>query len=91
MHLDEAYLGNQNTVTLGHTHGHAVSIFAQGAGSNGENLAFIELLDAGLWQKDAASSLGLGLDALDQNAVQERDEGLDGSDRGSLYRRGKSG
>lgn len=35
---------------------------------------------AGLCQEDAAGGLGLRLDPLDEDAIQEWDEGLDGLD-----------
>lgn len=84
---DSSYLRNQHTVTLSYTHRHANAIFAQGTGSNGEDLGLIELFDTGLGQEDAAGRFSLGLDALDEDAVQQGNEGLYRSDRGSLYRR----
>lgn len=84
-----AYLGNQYAVALSDAHRYTLAILAQGAGADGENLALVELLDAGLGQEDTAGGLGLGLDALDEDAVEQGDEGLDGSDRGSLYREEK--
>lgn len=79
-----AYLGDQNAVASSNAHGQAVTLLVEGAGANGNDLGLVELLDAGLGQEDAAGGLGLGLDALDQDAVQEGGEGADGADRGSL-------
>ena len=64
-------------VTNSNTHGQTLTISLQGTGANGENLGLVLLLDAALGQEDAGSSLGLGLDALDQDAVQEGSEVLD--------------
>lgn len=74
------YLGNQHSVANSNAHGDALAITVQATGSNGQNLGLVELLDAGLGQEDAAGGLGLGLDALDEHAVQERSEGTDGAD-----------
>ena len=80
------YLGDQDAVALLDAHGQAVALLVKGAGADGKDLGLVELLDAGLGQEDAAGSPGLSLDALDQDAVEERGEGADGADRGSLLR-----
>ena len=80
-----AYLRNQNLITSRNSHRHALAISINSTGSNSEDLGLVELLDARLGQVDAGGGLGLGLDALDENAVQKGDEGLDGADRGSLF------
>ena len=54
--------------------------------SNSEDLGLVELLDAGLGQEDAAGSLGLGLDALDEDTVKEGSKSSDGLDGGGLQR-----
>jgi hypothetical protein len=74
---DETYLRNQDLVTGGDTHGDAVAVLGQETGANGENLSLVLLLDAALGEEDARGGLGLGLDALDQDAVEEGSEALD--------------
>lgn len=74
------YLGNQHSVANSNAHGDALAITVQTTGSNSEDLGLVELLDAGLGQEDAASCLGLGLDALDKHTVQEGSESTDGAD-----------
>ena len=78
------YLGDQDAVTLLDAHGQAVALLVEGTGADGEDLGLVELLDARLGQEDAAGGLGLGLDALDQDAVEERGEGADGANRSGL-------
>lgn len=73
-------LGNQHSVADSNAHGDALAITVQATGSNGKDLGLVELLDAGLGQEDAAGGLGLGLDALDEHAVQEGSESTDGAD-----------
>ena len=74
------YLGDQDAVTNGDTPGQAVALLVKSAGSNSQDLGLIKLLHARLGQEDAAGRLGIGLDALHENAVQQRDQGSDGSD-----------
>lgn len=74
------YLGDQDAVANGDTHGQAVALLVKSAGSNGQDLGLVKLLHARLGQEDAAGRLGVGLDALHENAVQQRDQGSDGSD-----------
>ena len=78
------YLRNQHLVAGGHAHGHALAILVEGAGADSQDLGLVKLLDARLGQEDAAGRLGLGLDALHEHAVEEGDEGLDGTKRGGL-------
>lgn len=56
----------------------ALAIAVEGTGANGKDLGLVELLDGRLGKEDTAGSLGLGLDALDQDAVEQGSEGLDG-------------
>lgn len=74
---DATYLRNQNLVTSADTHGDAVSILGQEARANSEDLGLVLLLDAALGQEDARGGLGLGLDALDEDTVQEGSKALD--------------
>lgn len=77
-----AKLGNQDAVADGDAHGQTTAGLVEGAGADGNDLGFVELLDRGLGQEDAAGGLGLGLDALDEDTVQEGSEGTDGANRG---------
>lgn len=71
------YLRNQDLVTGVDAHGETLAILVKEAGANSENLGLVLLLDAALREEDAGGGLGLGLDALDQDAVQEGSEVLD--------------
>ena len=52
------------------------------AGADGEDLGLVELLDGSLGEEDAGCGLGFGLDALDEDAVEERRDAADGLDCG---------
>lgn len=71
------YLRNQNLVTISDTHRKALAILIKSTGANSEDLGLVLLLDAALREEDAGGCLGLGLDALDKDAVQEGSEALD--------------
>lgn len=71
-------LGDQNLVARLDRRSNALSIAVKGTGANSQNLGLVELLDGGLGEEDTAGGLGLGLDALDEDAVEEGCEGLDG-------------
>lgn len=71
------YLGDQNLVAGGDTHGKALAILVKGTRADSEDLGLVLLLDTALREEDTGGSLSLRLDALDQNAVQEGSEGLD--------------
>ena len=71
-------LGDQDLVAGLDGGSNALAIAVEGTGANGENLGLVELLDGRLGEKDAAGGLGLGLDALDQDAVEQGSERLDG-------------
>jgi len=73
-----AELGNQDLVTGLDADGNAVAGLVERARADGEDLGLVQLLDGGLGQEDAACGLGLGLEALDEHAVEERGEGADG-------------
>lgn len=79
-----AHLGNQHAVARRHTHGRPLAVLVQAARPDSQHLGFVELLDARLGQEDAAGRLGVGFDALYQDSIQKRNEGLDGSDRRGL-------
>lgn len=71
------YLGNQDVVTLSNAHGDLGAIAVNGTRANSENLGNVLLLDAALREEDPGGSLGLGLDALDQDTVEKGSEALD--------------
>lgn len=75
---------DQNTIAILNTHRYPLAILVEAAGPDGEDLGLVELLDARFGEEDAAGGLRLSLDALDENPVQQGDEGLDGSERGGL-------
>jgi hypothetical protein len=74
------YLGNQHLVAGLHARRNALALPVKGTGANGKHLGLVELLDGGLGQEDAGCGLGLGLEALDEDAVEEGREGADGLD-----------
>ena len=77
MELSRTYLGDQDLVAGSDTHGKALAILAEETGANGKNLGLVLLLDAALREEDTGGGLGLGLDALDQDTVQEGSQVLD--------------
>lgn len=64
-------------VTGSNAHGKARAVLVDGTGTNGEDLGLVLLLDAALRKEDTGGGLGLGLDALDQDAVEEGSKALD--------------
>jgi hypothetical protein len=78
------YLWNQNLVADGHAAADPLPVLIQATGTDGQDLGLVQLLDARLRQEDAGRGAGLGLDALDQHAVEEGREGLDGLECGGL-------
>jgi hypothetical protein len=77
-----AELGNQNLVAGLHAGGDALSVLIEGAGADGNDLCFVEILDGCLWEEDASGSLGFGLDALHKDAVEEGHNAADRLDGG---------
>lgn len=75
--VDATYLRNQNLVAGRDAHGDAVAILGQETGANSQDLSLVLLLDTALGEEDAGGGLGLGLDALDQDAVEEGSKALD--------------
>lgn len=71
------YLGDEDLVTGIDTHGETLALTVNETRADGEDLSFVLLLDGSLGEEDTGGSLGLGLDALDQDAVQQGGEGLD--------------
>jgi hypothetical protein len=66
------YLRNQNLVTRLYARRDPLSLLVNGTGSNGQDLCLVEL-----GEEDAGCGLGFGLEALDEDAVEERGNGLD--------------
>src|SRR4029450_12983617 len=54
--------------------GDELAALVAAAGPNGEDLALLRFLPGGVRNDYAASGLGLGIDALDDNAVVQRSE-----------------
>lgn len=72
-----SYLRNQNLVTGLYADRNTLSLLVICTGANGEDLGFVQLLDGGLGEEDAGCGLGFGLDALDEDAVEQRGDGAD--------------
>lgn len=72
------YLRNQNLIASLHARSNALAILIEGTGANSQNLGLVGVLDGRLGEEDATSGLGLGLYALDEDAVQEGGDGADG-------------
>jgi hypothetical protein len=79
---DCTYLRNQHLVARLHTRLHALALLVECAGPDGEHLCLVELLDGAVGEEDAGCRLGLGLDALDEDAVEEGRDAADGFDGG---------
>lgn len=71
------HLRNQHLVARSHVHGDLVAILVQSTRSNSEDLGLVDFLHAALREEDTGGGLGLRLDALDQDTVQERSKVLD--------------
>lgn len=71
-------MGDQDLVAGLDGRCNALSISVKSAGSNSQHLGLVQLLDGGFGEEDTAGGLGLGLDALDQDAVEKGGERLDG-------------
>jgi hypothetical protein len=80
-------LRDENLVTSGNAHGDSLAVAVNGAGTDGKDLGLVLFLDAALGEEDTGGSLGLGLDALDEDTVQEGSEVLDVAEDGLIERR----
>jgi hypothetical protein len=76
------HLRNQNPVTGRNTHRYPLAILVESTGTDSQNLGLVELLHCGLGEEDPASGLGVSLEALHEDAVEERSEVLDGAEGG---------
>lgn len=72
-----SYLRSQDVVTRSNADGDLLAVDVKGTGANSKDLGNVLLLDAALGEEDTRGGLGLGLDALDQDTVEERGKGLD--------------
>ena len=81
-HLDRAAakLGDQDLVAGLHAGRHALSLAVECAGADGNYFCLVELLHRGFGQEDSRGCLGFRLDALHEDAVEERGDGADGFD-----------
>lgn len=82
--FSKTYLWNQHLVARLHTWLDDLSLLVKSTGANGQHTRLVELLDGRLREEDASCGLGLGLDALDEDAVEEGSERLDGLESGRL-------
>jgi hypothetical protein len=71
------FLRNHNLVTGLHTRCYPLAVPVESTWPYCKDLCLVELLHGGLGEEDAGRGLGLGLEALDQDAVEERGDGLD--------------
>lgn len=62
----------------------ALAVLIGVAGADGEHTRLAQLLDRALRQEDSRRSLDVGLDALHQDAVQQRRQRLDVAEGGGL-------
>jgi hypothetical protein len=83
-HLDRAAskLRDQHLVAGLYADRYPRSILGERAGAYSNNLCFVEFLDGGLGEENAGRGLGFGLDALDEDAVEEGGDAADGFDCG---------
>jgi len=79
------YLRNQDLISGLHTALYPLAILIQTPRTDCQNSRLVQFLDAGLGEENAACSFGLGLYALDEYTVEQRREGLDGSESGRLF------
>lgn len=79
-----SYLRNQNLVALRNAHWYPLAVLVHGSWTNSQHLCLIELLHCGLREEDTTGSLCFGLNALDEDTVEERGESLDGLEGGRL-------
>lgn len=78
------HLRDQNAVARLHRDLHPLALFIESAGAHGEDLGLGQLLDGRLWEEDSRGGLCFSLDALDEDAVEERRKRLDGAEGSGL-------
>lgn len=77
-------LRNEDLVAGLDAHGYPLAVLVLEAGTDGEDLGLVKLLDGAVGEEDAGGGLGLGLHALHQNAIEEGCEGLDVLEHGLM-------
>lgn len=77
-------LRNQNLVADRNAWRYPVAVLVQTTGADSQDACLIQLLDGAFGEEDAARGLGLGLDPLHEDAIEERRNGLDGLECGRL-------
>ena len=80
--LLKTYLRNQHLVAGLHARRDPLALLVDGARADSQHLGLVELLDGAVGEEDAGCGLGLGLDALDEDAVEEGRDAADGLDGG---------
>lgn len=83
-HWGSSHLRNQNAVAGLHRNLHPLALFIESTWAHGEDLGLRQLLDGRLGEEDSRGSLDIGLDTLDEDAVEEGREGLDGAEGSGL-------
>jgi hypothetical protein len=84
-HESKTHLWDQNLISDCHAARDSLAILIQAAGPDGQNPRLVKLLDARLREEDAGRSTGFSLNALDEDAVEQRGEGLDRFECGGLF------
>ena len=79
-------LGDEDLVTGLDAQRYPLAVLVVEAGADGENLALVELLDGRVGEEDSRRGLRFGLDALDEDAVEEGRNAADGFDGGLVAR-----
>jgi hypothetical protein len=62
-----------------------LALLIQAPRTHRQNSRLVQFLHAGLGEENATCRFGLGFYALDEHAVEERREGLDGFESGRLF------
>lgn len=75
---------DQDTVTSLDGDLNALSVLVKASGSDSEDASLRELLNGRLGEEDSGGGLGLSLDALDEDTVEEGGKSLDGAEGGGL-------
>jgi hypothetical protein len=77
-----AELRNQHLVAGLYADGYPLSLPVVCAGAHSDDFRFVEFLDGGFGEEDAGCGFGFGLEALDEDAVEEGGDAADGFDCG---------
>jgi hypothetical protein len=75
-------LRNQHLVAGLYANGYPLSLPVVCAGAHGDDFCFVEFLDGRLGEEDARCGFGFGLEALDEDTVEEGGDTADGFDCG---------